>query len=196
VIDIGAGTSSYIVLAGGQIKSWGVRDVGGDLITGELSLGPRIPMAGAERLKVEEGSVGLGHEIEGGRIVIEDETGIASQEVESRMLNTIIRRRMLDTFRRTKVHLEGKGVQLGSLAEGAHLTGGGSMLPGIDELAREVFGIPARLARAKGVVWAASALESPEYSCAIGLLKLGAIRRETPGDTRRRYFFVLPTRAA
>jgi cell division protein FtsA len=87
-------------------------------------------------------------------------------------------------------------VRLDSLAAGVHLTGGGSMLPGIDELAREVFGIPTHVARAKGIIWAASALESPRYSCAIGLLKLGAIRRETPGDTRRRYFYVLPTRAA
>jgi cell division ATPase FtsA len=199
VIDVGAGTTSYIVLAGGQIKSWGVRDVGGDHITGELSLGLRIPMAGAERRKMEQGSVDLGHAIEGERIVFEGETSTVSEEVESNMLNTIIRRRMLDIFRRTKVHLEGKGVQLGALVEGVHLTGGGSKLPGIDELAREVFGIPARLASAKGIVWAANALESPEYSCAIGLLKLGAIRTESPGDAgeaRRRYFYVLPERAA
>ena len=202
VIDIGAGTTSYTVLAGGWIKSWGVRDVGGDYMTAELSLGLRIPMACAERRKMEEGGVRLGHALEGEQTVIEGETGILSQKFETKMLHAIIRRRMLDTFRRTKVHLEGKGVQLGSLAEGVHLTGGGSKLPGIDELAREVFGIPARLARAQGIVWAASVLESPEYACAVGLLKLGATRTESsgdlgdPGDMGRRYFWVLPELAA
>jgi len=194
VIDMGAGTTSCIVLADGEIKGWGVRDVGGANITDELSLGLRISMATAEKLKRENGSVWFGKAILGEHTVIEDETGISAQEVERKMLNAIIHRRVLDTFRRTKVHLEGKGVQLDSLAAGVHLTGGGSLLPGIDALAQEVFGIPAHLTRAKGIIWAASALESPEYSCAIGLLKLGAIRSESSGNTRRRYFWVIPSR--
>ena len=165
-------------------------------MTGALSLGLRIPMASAERRKMEEGGVRLGHALEGEQTVIEGETGILSQKFETKMLNAIIRRRMLDTFRRMKVRLEGRRVEFDSLAEGVHLTGGGSKLPGIDELAQEVFGIPTRLTRAQGIVWAASARESPEYSCAIGLLKLGAIRTETPVDSRRRYFWVIPERAA
>jgi cell division ATPase FtsA len=174
VIDLGAGTTSYIALAGDRVQHWAIRVVGGDHITNDLSLGLRIPMARAERLKIEEGSVRLGRSMHGERIMVTDEHGFSAREVEREMLNTIIHCRVRDTFDRMKAHLETKGVYLDSLASGVHLTGGGSMLRGIEDLAQEVFGIPVHRARAKGIIWAATALESPRYSCAVGLLKPGA----------------------
>jgi len=195
VIDMGAGTTSYIVLADNQFKGWGVCDLGGDHITNDLSRGLRISMASAERLKREEGSVWPGSAMPGGRIVIEEPDGVC-KEVERETLYSIIRCRVREIFDRMKAHIETKEVRFDSLAAGVHLTGGGSMLRGIDGFAQDVFGIPAHLARAKGINWGASAPESPEYSCATGLLKLGAIRRANPGDTRRRYFLVIPKREA
>jgi cell division protein FtsA len=176
VIDLGAGTTSYVVLAGDNSPNspkWGVSDVGGDNITSDISRCLNIPNAAAEKLKRDWRQVWLGLPPPGERAAIENETGIDRKEVDCKMLNMIVRRRVLDTFHRMKIHLEGNGVQIGSLAAGVHLTGGGSMLPGIDDLAQELFGIPAHLTRAKGITWEASALESPEYSCAIGLLKYG-----------------------
>ena len=92
-------------------------------------------------------------------------------------------------FDRIKTRIETSGVRLDSLGAGVHLTGGCSLLRGIDGIAEWVFDIPAQLARVTGVSWAASAIENPGYSCAIGLLKLGATDRTNLGT---RYFGVLP----
>lgn len=198
VVDMGAGTSSYIVFADRKIKGWGTRGVGGNNITHDLSLALRIPMARAEKLK--KGGVWLGQPMAGRRIVPDDESGFACKEVEREMINTIIRCRVRATFARMKAHIETKGVQLESLGAGVHLTGGCSMLRGIDHLAQEIFGIPAHFTRAKGIMWTEGALKNPQYSCALGLLKFGALRTDSssyeyPG---RRYFWVIlpPSRLA
>src|SRR4026208_2544206 len=51
VIDIGGGTSHYLVYVDGAVKQSGVLAVGGDHITNDISMGLRIPMARAEKLK-------------------------------------------------------------------------------------------------------------------------------------------------
>ena len=51
----------YIVYVDGAVKQSGALAIGGDHIANDISLGLRIPMAKAERLKVEEGSVILGN---------------------------------------------------------------------------------------------------------------------------------------
>ncbi len=57
MIDIGGGTTDYILYVDGAVKQSGVLAVGGDHITNDISMGLRIPMTRAEKLKTEEGSV-------------------------------------------------------------------------------------------------------------------------------------------
>ena len=73
-----------------------------------------------------------------------------------------------------KMRLEARGVRLDFLHAGVPLTGGCSPLPGIRELAEEVFGIPASRARLKGFSTVGSALENPRFACALVLVKLAA----------------------
>ncbi len=60
VIDIGGGTTDYILYVDGAIKQSGCLAVGGDHITNDISMGLRIPMTRAEKLKLEEGQRHLG----------------------------------------------------------------------------------------------------------------------------------------
>ena len=48
MIDIGAGTSDYVLYQGGYIVKTGVVPVGGDHITNDLSIGLRVGRKGAE----------------------------------------------------------------------------------------------------------------------------------------------------
>jgi cell division protein FtsA len=180
VVDFGGGTMDYLVYVDGAVKQSGSLAIGGDHITNDISLGLRIPMAKAERLKVEEGSVILGNSRPGETIVLKDETGFAGKEVEREMLNTIIHCRVREAFELLKKRLEEES-RLPFLGAGMMLTGGCSLLKGINHLAEEIFGLPAHLTHAQTVSGPTSAFENPQFSTAIGLIKYAeAMQPERP----------------
>ena len=180
VVDFGGGTMDYLIYVDGAVKQSGSLAIGGDHVTNDISLGLRIPMAKAERLKVEEGSVILGSSRPGETIVLKDETGFAGKEVEREMLNTIIHCRVREAFELLKKQLEEKNC-LPFLGAGLMLTGGCSLLKGINHLAEEIFGMPVHLTHAQTVSGLTSAFENPQFSTAIGLIKYAeAMQPERP----------------
>ena len=62
-------------------------------------MGLRIPMARAEKLKIEEGSCVLGNCLPGETILLKDDSGFAGKEIERETLNTIIHLRLREDFR-------------------------------------------------------------------------------------------------
>ena len=90
LIDIGGGTTDFVVYVDGAVKQSGVLAVGGDHITNDISIGLKIPTARAEKLKVDEGNVTLGTAFPGETILLKDETGFAGREIERESLNQII----------------------------------------------------------------------------------------------------------
>ncbi|MEI9893872.1 MAG: cell division protein FtsA [Chthoniobacter sp.] len=180
VVDFGGGTIDYLVYHDGAVQESGSLAIGGDHITNDISLGLRIPMAKAERLKVEEGSVILGSSRPGETIVLKDETGFAGKEIEREMLNTIIHCRVREAFELLKKQLEDEG-HLPFLGAGVMLTGGCSLLKGINHLAEEIFGMPVHVTHAQTVSGLTSAFENPQFSTAIGLIKYAdAMQPERP----------------
>ncbi len=170
MVDIGGGTSGYIVYAGGAVKQSGVIGIGGDHITNDLSLGLRIPMGKAERVKIDEGSCIMGGTIPGETVVLKDEHGFAGREIEREMLNTIIHMRIRETFELLKRELD-RGRYHEYAGAGMVLTGGSSALRGIREVAEEIFQMPVQVCQAQNVAGVTSAFENPQYSTAIGLVK-------------------------
>ncbi len=170
VVDMGGGTTDYVVYVDGAVKQSGALPIGGDHITNDISLGLRIPMAKAEKLKVEEGSVIIGKALPGEFVKLKDETGFAGKEIEREMLNTIVHCRVRETFELLKKKLDTDNY-LHFLGAGMMLTGGCSQLKGIQHLAEEVFGMPVHVTHAQTVSGLTSAFENPQFSTAIGLIK-------------------------
>jgi cell division protein FtsA len=180
VIDIGGGTTDYIVYVDGAVKQSGVLAVGGDHITNDISMGLRIPMTRAEKLKVEEGSVTLGNCLPGETILLKDDSGFAGKEVERETLNTIINLRMRESFDLLKRQLD-EETFFNFAGAGIFITGGCSLLNGIDHLAQEVFEMPAHVAHAQTMSGLTSAFENPQFSTAIGLIKYAqAVQADRP----------------
>lgn len=180
MIDIGGGTTDYILYVDGAVKQSGVLAVGGDHITNDISMGLRIPMAKAEKLKVEEGSVILGNSLPGETVVLKDECGFAGREIERETLNTIIHMRMRESFELLKRDLE-KEAFFDYIGGGVFITGGCSLLKGIDNLAEEIFGMPVHVAHAQSMSGLTSAFENPQLATAIGLIKYAqAVETERP----------------
>src|SRR5258708_15272792 len=174
VIDIGGGTTDYILYVDGAVKQSGAFGVGGDHITNDISMGLRIPMARAEKLKIEEGSCVLGNCLPGETILLKDDSGFAGKEIECETLNTIIYLRLREAFELLKRRLE-QEPYLGYLGAGIFITGGCSLLSGIDHLASEIFEIPANLTHAQAAWGVTSAVENPQFSTAIGLVKFAQV---------------------
>jgi cell division protein FtsA len=180
VIDVGGGTTDYIVYVDGAIKQSGVLAVGGDHITNDISMGLRIPMTRAEKLKIEEGSVTLGNCLPGETILLKDDSGFAGKEIERETLNTIINLRMRESFDLLKRKLD-EETFVNFVGAGIFITGGCSLLNGIDHLAQEVFDMPAHVAHAQTMSGLTSAFENPQFSTAIGLIKYAqAVQADRP----------------
>jgi len=171
VLDIGGGTTEYILYADGAVKQSGVLAVGGDHITNDISMGLRIPMNRAERLKVEQGSVDLNVPA-GEMILLKDDGGFAGKEVERAMLNTIIHYRIREIFELLKRQLNAEPY-LPLLGAGLFITGGSSQIRGLGTLADEVFQIPVHVPHAQAVTGLTSAAQNPRLATAIGLLRYG-----------------------
>ena len=178
VIDMGGGTTDYVVYVDGAVKESGALPIGGDHITNDISLGLRIPMAKAEKLKFEEGSVIIGKALPGETVKLKDETGFAGKEIEREMLNTIIHCRVRETLELLKKRLDADNY-LHFLCAGCMLTGGCSQLNGIQQLAEEVFGMPVHVTHAQTVAGPTSAFENPQFSTAIGLVKYAEATQPT-----------------
>src|SRR6185312_7856671 len=56
VIDIGGGTTDYVVYSDGVIKHTGVLAIGGDHVSNDLAYGLKVPLSRAEKLKLEHGT--------------------------------------------------------------------------------------------------------------------------------------------
>src|SRR5215469_4338948 len=174
VIDIGGGTTDFILYVDGAVKQSGVLAVGGDHITNDISMGLRIPMARAEKLKVEEGGCVLGNCLPGETILLKDDSGFAGKEIERETLNTIIHLRLREIFELLKRTIQEEPF-LNYLGAGIFITGGSSLLSGIDHLAGEIFEIPANLTHAQAAWGVTSAVENPQFSTAIGLVKFAQV---------------------
>ena len=170
MIDIGGGTMEFLVFNEGVVKQSGVLAVGGDHVTNDISMGLRIPMARAEKLKVDEGSVILGNCLPGDTISLKDDSGFAGKEIERETLNTIIHLRVRETFELLKTTLERENF-VDFAGAGIFITGGGSQIKGIEVLAQEIFDMPAQLAHIEPMAGPTSAFENPQYAVALGLVR-------------------------
>jgi cell division protein FtsA len=183
VIDMGGGVTDSIVYVDRAVRHTGVLGVGGDHISNDISLGLRIPLTRAEKLKVEEGSCVLGAGTPGEMITLKNDAGFSGKEIEREMLNTIIHARVREILELVKKQIQSE-VPLHLIGAGVVLTGGCSLIRGIKEVAEGVFDLPVHLARDAGVSGPKSVLNNPQYSTAIGLLKFTQALRltdESPG---------------
>ncbi len=179
MIDMGGGTTDYILYVDGAVKQSGVLAVGGDHITNDISMGLRLPMARAEKLKIEEGNVTLGNSLPGETITLKDDAGFVGKEIERETLNLIIHMRVRETFELLKRKLEADQY-LDFLGAGILITGGCSLLNGIDSLAEELFQIPVKIASSQPMSGLKSAFENPQFSTAIGLIRYAQAMQVEP----------------
>ncbi len=170
VLDIGGGTTDYLVYINGAVAHSGVLAVGGDHITNDISIGLRIPITRAERLKIEEGSAQVDDAIPGETIILKNDSGFSGCEIERASLYQIIDSRIRELFHLVRRDCDAH-CDLNLIRAGVFLTGGCSQLPGLPQVAEEVFDTPVQSAVAQEVAGPTSVFQNPRYATAIGVVK-------------------------
>lgn len=168
LVDIGGGTSDVAVYIEGQIYYSGVIPVGGNHVTRDVAVGLRCAIEEAERVKLQHGRA-LSRLAEGDPFQVTTLGSDQPRQLPLRVLSEIIEPRMVEVFHMVAEHLQKAGCD-DRLPGGLVLTGGGSQLDGLSELAGDVLGMPARKASPTGVTGLTDAVSSPSCATAVGLV--------------------------
>lgn len=180
IIDIGRGTTDYALYRDDYILKTGVVCVGGDHFTNDLCMGLRISSRPAEELKKRDGTL-LPDEVDGKeKVWLRGDLSIGDREIPAKAIYKILQVRAKELFEVIKS-------ELGELLEQdlpGHviLTGGGSQLRGMLEMASETFSMPSEIGCPPN--WVDESLRVPENSTAVGLLLHAA--KHHPGNQARR----------
>src|SRR5690348_11316206 len=136
IIDIGGGTTDYVVYADGVIKHASVLAVGGDHVSNDLAYGLKVPLGRAEQLKIEHGSAYV-EGLQEKSVTISNELGMPLKSINLEHLRRIMSLRLEEIFQLIGQDLEQAGL-LDYLRLGVFLCGGGARIPEIARLAEHV----------------------------------------------------------
>lgn len=149
--NIGAETVSIVVYENNIPVSLEVFPIGSTDITNDIALGLKVPLEEAEQIKV-------GH--------------VAGTNIPRKRLEEIIEARLSDIFDLIEAHLKKIG-RSGLLPAGIVITGGGSHLSNIEEMARAALRLPSRRGSIIRNPGEKSEFKSSTWAVAYGLCMFG-----------------------
>ena len=176
IIDIGGGTTEYVVYADGIIKHTGVLAVGGDHISNDLAYGLKVPLSRAEQLKIENGAASVDESVKGQTISTPNELGMPVKAVNLEHLRRIMSLRLEEIFQLIQHDLMQAGA-MDYMRAGAFLCGGGARIQGVARLAENIFEMPVSIGKTNSISGLKSALDQPEFATPIGLVKFGSFQQ-------------------
>jgi cell division protein FtsA len=178
LLDIGGGTTSIAVYHNGAIKYTSVLAVGGNHITNDIAAGLRTPLAAAERIKCEHGSALSSQVSKNETLEVPSVGGRAARVLSKSVLADIIEPRVSEIFGLIQRELVKAGCE-DSLTSGIVITGGAANMPGLAQVAEQVFNLPVRRAEPAGVGGLVDLVRGPEHAAAVGLVLHGAAGSES-----------------
>jgi cell division protein FtsA len=195
LIDIGGGTTDYVLYLNGAIAASGCIPLGGDHISNDIHLLTHIPFTRAEELKKTEGDAS-GDPARGiGKVKVLDDNGCEEMEIERELLNGIIHSRLKEILTLVVNRLPENALR--NIGDGIYITGGTSRMRGLYDLAEQIFpGIPiyqAEQSDQTNVSGVHANFRDPQYTTAVGLIRyaqiLDAEREAGPKKSKIAKFF-------
>jgi cell division protein FtsA len=170
ILDIGAGTSGLAVFEEGDLIHLAILPMGSANITNDIAIGLKTDIDIAERIKIEYGSCSLSPNQSPRK---REKVDVGEEEplvFSHKQLAGIIEARVSEIFREVNKELK-KISREKLLPAGLVLTGGGSKLPKIVELAKKELKLPCKIGKPEAL----SGLEKdPSLSTVCGLILSGA----------------------
>ncbi|MBU6319586.1 MAG: cell division protein FtsA [Alphaproteobacteria bacterium] len=185
VIDLGGGVTSAAAFDEGDLVHIETLPIGCSKATADLAQGLGTTNAAAERLKTLYGAVAL-TDVDAFELVEAPRLGadgrLEAAQCTRADIVRILRPRIEELFELVDSQLSRASAAGRPLPRRIVLTGGGSQLVGIREVAEDVFRAPVRLARPANVRGLGEVFGAPAFSSAAGLVRwemlngLGALR--------------------
>ncbi len=172
VIDLGGGTTSIGVFAGGHLVHTDAIAVGGNHVTMDIARGLSTSVAHAERLKTLYGSTIATASDDRETIAVasvdEDDRDAVNHVPKSHLVR-IIRPRVEEMLELVRDRLKNAGFSA-ETGRRVVLTGGGALMTGLPELARTLVSKQVRIGRPLGVQGLPEAAKGPSFAAPVGLL--------------------------
>lgn len=167
MLDIGGGTTDIAAFMRGALTHTSVIPLGGAAFTSDVAYGLKVSFDAAEELKVRYGNV-----------ISDSVDPVAAVKLDDRHYNAnfmsqILEYRAHEVMEYARESLD-QARLLNMLPGGVVLTGGGSLLEGMTELAEDVLGMRARTALPRRVKGDIKPVQKPQYATAVGLLYFSA----------------------
>ncbi len=173
IVDIGGGTTDLAIFVDGAIKHTSVLSLGGNHLTNDIAVGLRTPVAEAERIKRAYGSC-LTEGISPDETIEVPSVGGREPRILSRqLLAEILEPRVEEIFTLVNREIVRSGYE-DLIASGVVITGGTSILPGMPELAEQIFDLPVRRGSPQGIGGLIDVVNSPIYATGVGLVIYGS----------------------
>jgi cell division protein FtsA len=169
-IDIGAGTTDFVLYRDGAPHTTGVVSVGGTHFTNDLSIGLRLTDGQAEKLKLRYGRANVQTRDKAQKVWLDGNFAIGDRQFPQQAIEHITSARAWELLEVVKKKL-GNAFSPETCASGVVLTGGTAKLAGLADAAAKVFGVPAHLGETPS--WVSENTRDPGYHTALGLLYYG-----------------------
>ncbi len=181
LIDIGGGTTDVGVFRRGMLAHSAVIPLGGDHVTQDISQLLRIPPDEAERVKKRYGAAIP--ELADREIVLEVANPNFTASLTTYELAQVIRPRVIEILDLVKQNIEQRMGALELLAGNVVITGGASLLPGLDQVATDRFRLPVRIGKPHEVSGLVDVVASPAHATAVGLVRYGSLHVKSQPPT-------------
>lgn len=166
--DIGAGSTEMIVFHEGAVAHTAVIPIGGDHFTGDLTVGLATPGIEAEKIKRTYGNAVVTLIPEGNEVEVPSVGDRPSRMVQQRFVGEILEPRARELFQMMRVNLRQAGM-LDLCAGGCVLSGGGTRLAGILDVAESTLRRPVRVSWPTPMAKMPRTLAEPEFATVLGM---------------------------
>ena len=182
LVDIGGGTTDFAIFERGSLWHTGAVSLGGDHFTNDIAVGLRTPIPEAEKTKRRSGCALAALVEEEQTIEVASVGGRQPRIMSRRILSEVLQPRAEEIFHQLWDEIRKAGYER-SLHSGIVLTGGGSILDGMPEIADQIFDLPIRRGCPIGVGGLTDHVNNPAFATAVGLV-MYAHRNQTMARDR------------
>lgn len=172
LLDIGGGTTDIAVFYDGSIQYTAVIPIAGDQVTNDIAMALRTPTKAAEAIKIQHGCALPEIASSDEMIEVLSVNDRPGRQISSKALSEVICARYEELFSLVRNELR-RGNFEERIPAGIVMTGGGSRIDGVLELAELCFETPIRHGVAHHVTGLPEATNDPSLTTGVGLLLHG-----------------------